>query len=160
VLEISRGVYRKVSAPETAYLDLIAVAKRAPRAVVCLVSALAVHELTDEIPRVVQMAVPRGIHVPHINYPPTEFSRFDPRTFDIGRQLFDAASRESVAVYGPERAVADAMRLRHRVGDTLAIQALRTYLARPEARLTLLAQTARQLGDAGPLLHAMQVILS
>ncbi|MGH3929766.1 MAG: hypothetical protein ACRDTF_07290 [Pseudonocardiaceae bacterium] len=47
VNEVSRGVYRKADAPETAHLDLLAVAHRAPLAVVCLISALAVHELTD-----------------------------------------------------------------------------------------------------------------
>jgi len=55
VYELSCGVYRKADAPETVHLDLLAVTRRAPRAVVCLVSALALHELTDEIPSVVQV---------------------------------------------------------------------------------------------------------
>jgi hypothetical protein len=100
IVEISRGVYRKADAPTTAYVDLIAVAKRAPRGVVCLVSALAVHELTDEIPSAVQMAVPNGVNVPRIAYPPTEFSRFDADTFDLGRIRFEAAHGEWVARCG------------------------------------------------------------
>ncbi|GAB3998621.1 hypothetical protein GCM10029992_24930 [Glycomyces albus] len=59
VVQISRGVYRKADAAETAYLDVLAAAMRAPRGVVCLVSALALHELTDDIPPAVQLAVPR-----------------------------------------------------------------------------------------------------
>jgi predicted transcriptional regulator of viral defense system len=84
VSEISRGVYRKAEAPETAHLDLLAVAHRASLAVVCLISALTLHELTDEVPAVVQIAVPRGTHRPRIVYPPTEVSEFDPRTFTLG----------------------------------------------------------------------------
>jgi len=160
IVEISRGIYRKASAPVTAHLDLIAAAKRAPRAVVCLTSALAVHELTDEIPPAVQMALPRGVNIPKITYPPVTFSRFDPATFTLGRMMFSAAPGEPVAVYNPERAVADAMRLRHLVGDTVALRALRTYLARPSARPGDLIATARALGDAGPLLHAIQVVLA
>lgn len=160
IVEISRGVYRKADAPTTAYLDLIAAAKRAPRAVVCLVSALAVHELTDEIPLAVQLALPNGVNVPHVAYPPVEFSRFDPATFTLGRQTFEAAPDEQVAVFSPERAVADTMRLRHRIGDQVALGALRTYLARRSARPGELAQVARQLGDAGPLLDAIRVMLS
>jgi predicted transcriptional regulator of viral defense system len=80
VSEISREVYRKSEAPETAHLDFLVVAHRAPLAVVCLISALMSHELTDEVPAVVQIAVPRGTHRPRIAYPPTEVSEFDPRT--------------------------------------------------------------------------------
>lgn len=61
VSEISRGVCRKAEAPETAHVDLLAVAHRAPLAVVCLISALTVYELTDEVPAVVHTAVPRGL---------------------------------------------------------------------------------------------------
>jgi hypothetical protein len=160
IVEISRGVYRKASAPTTAHLDLIAAAKGPPRAVVCLTSALVVHELTDEIPPAVQMALPRGVNIPKITYPPVTFSRFDPATFILGRMMFFAAPGEPVPVYHPERAVADAMRLQHLVGDTVALRALRTYLARPTAHPGDLIATARALADAGPLLHAIGVVLA
>ena len=51
--QVSRGVYRLATAPVPPHLDLLAVATRAPHAVVCLVSALAFHELTDEIHQVI-----------------------------------------------------------------------------------------------------------
>ena len=59
ILELSRGVFRRADAPPASYPDLLAVACRAPGAVVCLLSAASVHDLTDEIPRTVQIAVPR-----------------------------------------------------------------------------------------------------
>lgn len=160
VIELSRGVYRKASAPETEHVDLIAASVRAPRGVVCLVSALAVHELTDEIPRAVQMAVPRGVNVPRIAYPPVGFSRFDPATFDVGRIDFEAAPGEHVPVYSAERTVADVMRLRHLVGDTVAYRAVREYLARRSARPAELLDIAKRLGDSGPLARVVDVVLS
>ncbi|MGH4007731.1 MAG: type IV toxin-antitoxin system AbiEi family antitoxin domain-containing protein [Pseudonocardiaceae bacterium] len=130
VSEISRGVFRKADAAETAHLDLLAVAHRAPLAVVCLISALAVHELTDEIPAVVQVAVPRGTHRPRIVYPPTEVSEFDARTFDLGLQEREVAPGERVRIYRAARSVVDVMRMRHRIGDSVALRALRLLVGR------------------------------
>lgn len=160
IIQVSRGVYRKTDAAETAHLDVLVAARRAPRAVVCLVSALALHDLTDEIPPAVQLAVPRGINPPRISYPPTEMHRFDPATFDIGKQAFEAAPGESVNVYSPERAIADAMRLQHLVGEGVALSALRTYLAEKRGRPAVLMDIAKKLGRASALTQAMRVILS
>src|SRR5262249_42436219 len=158
VVELGRGVYRKTSAPETAHLDLLAAAKRAPRAIVCLVSALTIHDLTDDIPHALRLAIPRGVHPPKISYPNVEFSRFDPRTFELGRENFEAAAGEFVPVYSAERAIADCMRLRHRVGDTVAIRALRTYLSRHPHQAGDLMSMARQLGSATELSRTIKVV--
>jgi predicted transcriptional regulator of viral defense system len=160
IVQVSRGVYRKADAAETAHLDVLVAARRAPRAVVCLVSALALHDLTDEIPPAVQLAVPRGVNPPRISYPPTEVHRFDPANFDIGRQSFEAAPREFVNIYSPERAIADAMRLRHLVGEGVALSALRTYLAEKRGQPADLMDIAKRLGRASALTQAMRVILS
>lgn len=157
--QISRGVYRKADADETAHLDVLAAAKRAPRSVVCLVSALALHELTDEIPPAVQLAVPRGVNPPRIAYPPTEVHRFDPPTFDIGKQLFEVAPGERVNVYSPERTIADAMRVRHLVGEGVALSALRAYLSEKRGQPAELMDIARRLGRASAMMNAMRVIL-
>jgi predicted transcriptional regulator of viral defense system len=160
VVQLARGVYRKAQAPEPSHLDLLVVSKRAPRAIACLVSALVVHDLTDEIPTAVQMAVPRGVHPPHISYPPVEFSRFDPRTFGLGRELLEAAPAEFVPVYSAERAVVDCMRLRHRVGDTVALRALRRYLSAHPGGAGDLLDLAHRIGDASALRRAIQVVQS
>lgn len=160
VVELTRGVYRAADAPETAHQDLLAVSVHVPRAVVCAVSALALHELTDEIPSAVQFAVPRSRNLPRLRYPPTEFLRFDVATFDLGRMDFRVAPDESVSVYGPARSVVDVMRLRHRFGEALALQALRRYLARSGSRPGELVSYARQLRVEGPVARAVDVVLS
>lgn len=158
--ELSRGVYRKAEAPETAHLDVLAVARRAPLAVVCLVSALSLHELTDEVPAAVQVAVPRGVHRPRIAHPPTEVAEFASDTFDLGRMDLEVSPRESVRVYGPPRSVVDVMRLRHRVGESVALRALRLYLARGDARPAELLDYARVLDVGGPVRRAVEAVLS
>jgi predicted transcriptional regulator of viral defense system len=160
VYELSRGVYRKADAPETAHLDLLAVTRRAPRAVVCLVSALALHELTDEIPPVVQVAVPRGTYRPRIDYPATEVSEFDVATFQLGREDMEAAPGEWIPVYGPARSVVDAMRVRSRVSEPLALRSLRRYLSRRQSQPAELLAIARELDVEGPVRSAVQAVLS
>lgn len=55
--ELGRGVFRKATAPECR-VDLLAVALRVPSAVVCPHTALSLHDLIDDIPIKVHIAVP------------------------------------------------------------------------------------------------------
>lgn len=75
ILELSRGVFRQADAPPPTYPDLLAVANRSSVAIVCCVSAAAIHDLTDEMPPAVQIAVPTRHRPPSIAYPPTEVLR-------------------------------------------------------------------------------------
>jgi len=158
LMELSRGVFRQVDAPTPQWPDLLAVAYRAPVAVVCCVSALAVHDLTDEIPAAVQIAVPRRTRPPRIDHPPTEVFRFAEASFELGVSTVLAAPGENVRVYSPERTVVDVIRLRHRLGEPLAFGALRRYLRRGGARPGRLLTNARALGVLGPVRAAVDVV--
>lgn len=157
IIELSRGVFRRADAAPASYPDLLAVARRAPHAIVCCVSAAVVYDLTDEIPRVVQIAVPTPDRPPSIDHPPTEVLRFTPKLFELGLSSLEAAPGETVRIYDPARTVVDLMRLRHRFGEPLAHGALHRYLARHDARPGTLLRLARQLDVYGPLRHALDV---
>lgn len=146
VVEISRGVYRLVTAPELAQLDALAIAKRTPRGILCLVTALDLHDLTDEIPDAVDVAVPSGTKPPTIQYPPVRVHRLRADTFDVERTELELTPDESVPVYSAERAVVDALRLKYLVGESVALTAAKRYLARRGARPSLLAELAHRLG--------------
>jgi predicted transcriptional regulator of viral defense system len=157
--ELSRGVFRKATAPE-GHVDLLAVAVRAPRAVICLESALSLHGIVDDIPTNIHVAVPRGATPPRFDFPPLKVHRFQADTFDIGVQMFEAAPSEHVRIYSPARSVVDAMRLRHLVGDVFALHALRVSLEMGAAGPGELLELARILGVRAPVLHAIEVILA
>ncbi|HEX7302430.1 type IV toxin-antitoxin system AbiEi family antitoxin domain-containing protein [Lentzea sp.] len=158
LLELSRGVFRKAEAPAPTWPDLLAVSMRVPSAVVCCVSAAEVHDLTDEIPREVQIAVPRGNRPPRIGYPPTEVFRFS--TFELGITEVEAAPGEDVRIYGPERTVVDLMRLRGRLGEPLALSALRRYLSRRGARPGEVLALAGKLGVLGAVRAAVDAVIA
>ena len=50
VEQVGRGLYRLSTAPPLSNPDLVPIAIRIPRAVVCLISALAHHRLTTQVP--------------------------------------------------------------------------------------------------------------
>lgn len=157
IVELSRGVFRLSSAPPSTDPDALAVAHRVPRAIVCCLSAAAVHELTDEMPPATQFAVPKRSHTPVIDYPPVSVFRFEDATFELGLSSFEAAPSEAVRIYDPTRTVADLLRFRRRFGEPIAYVALNRFLETPGARPGLLLEYARALGSFGPVRAALDV---
>ena len=160
IYELSRGVYRRSTAAETAHADLLAVCIRAPRAVICGESALALHELIDDIPAAVHIAIPRGTRRPTITFPPVVVEQYVARTFDLGIMRYEAAPGEFVPVYDAARSVVDAMRHRHRIGETLALAALGRYL-RTSGRdgVVALQHVARELNAIALIRPAVEAVL-
>lgn len=157
VVELSRGVFRRADAPEPSYPDLLAVAMRAPQAIVCCVSAAVAHGLSDEMEPAVQIAVSPARTPPRIAYPPTTVFRFDAETFEVGLSQVEAAPGEFVRIYDAARTAVDLMRLRHRLGEPLAHTVLNRYLERPGNRPALVLEYASALGVVGPVRLALDI---
>ena len=159
--ELSRGVYRRADAEPSAHLDLLAVCARVPQAVVCGESALSLHELIDDIPHEVHIAVPRGSHRPSISYPPTKVSQYAADTFGFAAERFEAAPRETVPVYSAARSVVDAMRLGGAAGRSLALSALNRYLRQNgQQGVADLQHAARELGGMSAIRPAIEAVLA
>ncbi len=159
ILELSRGLYQRADAAGISHVDFVAVCGRAPHGMICLNSALAYWDLSDEIPAEVDLAVPSGSHRPVIDYPPTRVHVFRAGTFAIGRLEVAEEAGERFWVSDRERTVADAFRLRHLTGENLAFAALRRYLqSRP--RIARLAEVARPLRAWGALSAALRILQS
>jgi predicted transcriptional regulator of viral defense system len=123
---VARGLYARVSAPVGEHVSLAEVAKLAPRGVICLLSAVAFHELGTQNPHRVWLALP------HKTTPPTTVSvglevvRMHPRALAEGVETHDVDGTP-VSIFGPSKTVADLFRFRSRVGLDVAIEALRAY---------------------------------
>jgi predicted transcriptional regulator of viral defense system len=157
LFELSRGVFRSADAPAAAFPDLLAVAYRVPIGVICMISAAAVHDLTDELPPRVQVAVPRGRHRPRISYPPVQVLNFEAATFELGLIQLEDAPSEQIRIYNPARTVVDLMRLRHLAGENIALTVLRRYLRTHDAEPAILLEYARTLDVFGPVRAAVDV---
>lgn len=137
ITALSRGLYRKSD-----WLgddDLIEIASKSPHATICLRSALARHDLIDDIPSEIDIAIPRGSWTP-VTTAPVRWRHFDPDTFRIGRGLLDIGGRRTIGLYSAERSIVDAFRLRHLDGADMANEALKRWLRRggqPSELLTM-----------------------
>ncbi len=69
LLRIERGLYTLPEAIHGQHHSLAIVSKRVPQGIICLISALAFHEMTTEIPRETWLALPPHSHPPQIGYP-------------------------------------------------------------------------------------------
>lgn len=127
VIALSRGLYRK--SDWLGDENLIEIAAKAPRATLCLRSALARHELIDDIPAEIDIAIPRGAWTPETTVP-VRWRHFDPDTFDIGREMLEIGAGCSIGIYSAERSILDAFRMRHIDGADIANEALKRWLRR------------------------------
>lgn len=156
--QIARGLYRRASLANAADPDLLEIAHRAPRATLCLATALARHGLSDAIPARIDVAVPRGHRFPRVQAP-VMWHAFAPDTFDIGREEISLGDDSSIGLYDRQRCVIDAFRLRHLEGSEVAVEALRRWLSRRGSQPGKLLAMARAFPKAEPSLRATLEIL-
>jgi len=144
VLErLDRGLYALVSAEkgsEGSSLGLTA--KRVPKGVVCLLSALQVHGLTTELPGAVWLMIDRSAHPPRFTYPRLEIVRASGPALSHGveRRTLDGVT---VKLTTPAKTVADCFRYRRHVGMEVALSALRDYLRKYRGGVDRLVEAAR-----------------
>jgi hypothetical protein len=149
VERVGRGAYQRV---DVAMMDpdRLEVALRAPKATICLISGLVEHDLLDDNPPVLDLALPRGVWHPSLASP-VRWHSFAVETFELDRMVIalaadhleeghrdqaartkasgdDASSGVALGLYGPRRCIIDAFRLRHEVGPEVGVEALKRWL--------------------------------
>ena len=141
--QVGRGLYRLSTAQPLSSPDLVPVAIRIPRAVVCLISALAHHGLTTQVPHSVDLALPSHAQIPKIDGVPLRVFWYSEPSFSAG---IDTVKMDEVPVriYSPEKTIADCFKYRNKIGLDLAIEALRAYRDRtPKPNFQALAKFAQ-----------------
>ena len=131
---ISRSVYRLTDSPPLSNPDLILVAKRIPKGVICLLSALSFHDITTHIPHEIHIALSFGTEEPRLEYPPIRTFRFSNMAFTEGIQTH-RIDRAKVKVYSPEKTLADCFKFRNTIGLDTAIEALKLYRNRRDMKV-------------------------
>ncbi|MCG3174992.1 MAG: hypothetical protein GMKNLPBB_03326 [Myxococcota bacterium] len=142
LLELSRGLYRLAGLLPLSSPDLATVGKRVPKGVVCLISALAFHELTTQIPHVVHLALPRNMRTPKLDHPPLQVYRFSPEAFKAGVETHTIEG-VVIQIYSMEKTLVDCFKYRNKIGLDVALEALRSYRGRRGARLQRVLEYAR-----------------
>ena len=128
IKKVDRGLYQLASGSRLSRPDLVAVSIKVPKGVICLLSALAFHEATSEIPRYVHIAIPRGQRANKIKYPPVKFYRYAPGIWWQGVKEHEIQGR-TIRVYSLARTVVDCFKFRNKIGLNVARAALKIAVA-------------------------------
>lgn len=145
VERISRGVYQKSGAEIEENQTLAEAAMRVPNGVIALVSALAFHELTDQMPRRVWMAIGASDWQPVQSYPPLRIVRFTEPYLrqDIEHHMIAGVP---VPIYSIPKTLADLFRNPRLVDRSVAVEGLRAALQQRKATPSAIAQGAKSGG--------------
>ena len=127
--QIGRGLYRLTDLPPLSNPDLVVVASKIPRAVICLISALAFHELTLQIPHVVDIAIDGHAARPILRQPPIRVFWYSGKLLTEGIEIHPMDGTP-VKIYGPEKSLADIFKYRNKIGADVALEALKFYRRR------------------------------
>jgi len=140
--QLARGIFRLAKEPPLSNPDLVMVALKAPKGVICLVSALSFHEITTQVPHAIHVALPFGAERPRLKHPPIRFSWFKEPAFSAGAETHKVDG-VSVRIYSPEKTVADCFKFRNVIGLDVAIEALKLCLNKKRSKPDTLLKYAR-----------------
>lgn len=124
IQKIDRALYRLSDGSSLSNPDLVAISIKVPKGIICLLSALAFHEATNEVPRYVDVAILRGTHANKIKYPPVRFYRFSNKTWKAGIEEHRIEGH-SVRIYSLSKTIADCFKFRNKIGIDVARSALK-----------------------------------
>ncbi|MBY3447491.1 transcriptional regulator [Rhizobium laguerreae] len=145
VLRLARGLYQLPDAQLDASHSLAEVAKRAPKAVICLVSALVFHSLTDQLPGQIWLAIGRKDWAPKLEAPAVRIVRFTDSLLNdsVETHIIEGVP---VRVFGIAKTIADCFRYRNKIGLSVAIEGLQEALRQRRATPGEIANQAERGG--------------
>jgi predicted transcriptional regulator of viral defense system len=120
----ARGLYVASDHDPTAEHSLAQVAKKVPKGVICLLSALQYHELTTQLPHEVWVAIPEKARRPRIAYPPLRVVRFSGPALTQGAETHKIEG-VPVRITSVAKTLADCFKYRNKIGLEVALEALR-----------------------------------
>lgn len=157
LIRVGRGRYVLAGNEHSENLGLALVAAAAPKAIVCLLSALQFHGIGTQSPREVWIAVEKNEARPRIDYPPIRIAVFSGVAFTFGmeRHVIDGIP---IRVYSAAKTVADCFKFRNKVGLDVALEALREGLRTKRVNrdsVWAAAKVCRVTGVIRPYLEAL-----
>lgn len=157
---IAPGQFLRAGVADDTTAAWMAIAAKRPKATLCLLTALSIHDLTDDIPTRSNIAIPRGAKPLTAWTAPISWHHFDAATFDIGRAEYALPGGRTIGLYSPERTIIDLFRLSHDWGSDLAIDALKRWLRAKGNSPSRLLIMAKNFPKGRPALqNALEILL-
>ncbi|HKZ54785.1 MAG TPA: hypothetical protein VJ123_04840 [Anaerolineales bacterium] len=127
VERVGRGLYRLADAEPTEHYSLAMACARVPRSVVCLLSALRVHEIGTQAPSEVWLAIPHKASEPRLRELRLRTVRFSGPawTFGVKDIAFEGVPAR---ITSPARTIVDCFRFERLLGPEIPMEALQDGL--------------------------------
>jgi predicted transcriptional regulator of viral defense system len=139
---MDRGLYRLASAKPIGNPDFVTVALKVPRGVICLISALAFHKMTTQIPHAVYLAIAANDQAPALRYPPLRLFWYSKAVYESGI-IETKMDGTNVHIYSAEKTLADCFKYRNKIGIDVCVEALNLYRRRGRMKLDQLERYAK-----------------
>ena len=157
VERLGRGLYRRADAEITEHHTHGAVSARVPGAIICLLTALHIHDIGTQLPAQVWIAIPHKARTPRVPSLPIRIVRFSGAALRYG---VEDADFEGVPgrITSPARTIVDCFRLRRLVGLDVALEAIRDALVDRKttpSEILRAAEACRALSLVRPVLHTL-----
>jgi len=121
---ICRGVYTPHETDVNPFPEIEQLVKKGSEFVVCLLSALQIHEFTTQLPNSLWIAIPQGARLPKANISRLSCIRLTSDSYNYGIEkinLYGAA----VKIYSAAKTVADCFKFRNKIGFDVALESLK-----------------------------------
>jgi predicted transcriptional regulator of viral defense system len=126
LMRIDRGLYASPDFVPTEDSSLAQVAIRYPNAVFCLLTALRLHGVTTQNPHEVWIAIEHKAAPPKMDYPPLHITRSTGMALSEGVEQITVDGVIQVPVTGIAKTIADCFKFRNKIGQDVAIEALKS----------------------------------
>ena len=138
---IKRGLYRWKDAKFDVEEELINVSKIVQHGVICLVSALAYHELTTYTPGEYTIAVRRSYNIKLPDYPPIKLYYFSDKYYMDGVEKIDI-NGNIIKIYNIEKTICDCLRYEDKISKDIIIESIKEYVKRRDKNISKLMNYA------------------
>lgn len=159
VERVGWGLYRLADVEVTELETIAMVASAVPHAIVCLLSALRVHEIGTQSPHEVWLAIDRKARIPGRPPANVRIVRFSGPMLAYG-VVTQSMQGVKVRLTNPARTVVDCFRYRNKIGIDVAMEALRDAVRSRKAlvdEIDRAAEVCRISSVIGPYLEALSV---
>ena len=144
---VATGLYRLADVEATEMETIVMVASAVPHAIVCLLSALRIHDIGTQSPHQVWLAIDRKARKPVRLPAKASIVRFSGQMLTYG-VISRSIQGVNVRLTNPARTVVDCFRYRNKIGLDVALEALRACWRQQRATMDQLHSAARSRGMA------------
>ena len=141
LIRISRGLYQRADSEVETEQALAEAAKTVPKGIIAMVSALAFHGLTDQMPRRTWVAISARDWAPAPSYPPIRIVEFRDKYLQQGIE-HHRISGIDVPIFSVPKTLADIFRNPRLVDRSVAVEGLRAALDQRKATPGAIAEAA------------------